>query len=363
MSENFNTIDNVAIKIKSQLDSSSEKKKIVILYAFNGVGKTRLSRIMQERNGMGEDSGVIRALSYNALFEDLFVWDNIEYILKFDPNNEIITYILDQGLGNKISDNFQKLTQSKIFPSDDFGSGHITFSFSPGDDRNEENIKISRGEESLFIWSVFYTVFEDAILVLNTPQENRETEIFNGLEYIVIDDPVSSIDDTKIITMALELIGVINSSAGPNLKILVTTHHALFFNVMCNEYSRHKEFKSFTQLLSKNITGYKLENQGDTPFAYHIAVKEEIKKAIDDEVLKKYHFNLFRGLLEKTATFLGYNNWSDCVEGEEKKEILRLVNLYSHGKLSDLESTYFPDEHKDIFKKAFSTFIGTYKWK
>jgi len=39
----FNTIEDTATKIKSDLDSNSDKKKIVLLYAFNGTGKTRLS--------------------------------------------------------------------------------------------------------------------------------------------------------------------------------------------------------------------------------------------------------------------------------------------------------------------------------
>lgn len=359
----FDTIENVAVEILSKLDTISGKKKVVLLYAFNGVGKTRLSTIMQGKLDVENDSDKIKILSYNAFFEDLFIWDNEECVLKFNPGNHIITFIIDQGLENQITDNFQKLTRSKIFPSYDLGSGNITFSFSPGDDRSEEYVKISRGEESMFVWSVFFTVLESAILALNSGEEDRETELFNELKYIIVDDPVSSIDDTKIITMAIELIKTIDSYEGNSVNFLITTHHALFFNILCNEYSRKSGFKLFPLLLSKNTTGFKIEEQGDTPFAYHIAIKDEIQKAIDNKDIKKYHFNLFRGLLEKTANFLGYDKWHDCLEGEDKKEILRLVNLHSHGKLSDLESTHFPDEQKDLFKKVFNSFVETFKWK
>ncbi len=360
MPNNLQTLEEVAGEIKSKLDSNSEKKKIVLIYAFNGVGKTRLSSVIS--NQQEEDS--ISLLSYNAFFEDLFTWDNEQYVLMCNKNNFIIRFIIDQGLENKITDNFQKLTKSKIFPLYDLNSGQITFNFSPGDERQEENIKISRGEESLFVSSVFHTVLDAAISALNSKKEDRETEVFNDLKYIVIDDPVSSIDDTKIITTAIELVRILNTVEGNSLKFLITTHHALFFNILHNEFNRDSNFRLFPFLLSKNATEYKLIEQKDSPFSYHVTIKDEIREALDNKILKKYHFNLFRGLLEKTASFLGYTNWTDCVEeGGNKQEIIRLVNLYSHGKLSELESTHFPDEHKDVFNEVFSNFVKIFKWK
>lgn len=62
----------------------------------------------------------------------------------------------------------------------------------------------------MLIWSVFYTVLKTAIDALNTIKvEDRSTSVFDDLECIIIDDPVSSIDDTKIITMAIKLIEAI----------------------------------------------------------------------------------------------------------------------------------------------------------
>jgi hypothetical protein len=36
----------------------------------------------------------------------------------------------------------------------------VTFSFERGNEEQEDNIKISKGEESNFIWSVFYTLLD-----------------------------------------------------------------------------------------------------------------------------------------------------------------------------------------------------------
>lgn len=361
MSEECNTIEDVAVSVASKFRSNSEKKKIVLLYAFNGVGKTRLSTIMHNTLGSGDVPGAITVLNYNAFFEDLFTWDNDEYLLKFDPRFNIATFIRDQGLENQITDNFQLLTHSRIYPSFSLDSGHVSFNFAAGDDRSENNIKISRGEESLFVWSVFYTVLEAAISALGAEIEDRETNLFNSLEYVIIDDPVSSIDDTKIITMALALLNLIDSYEGNNVKFLITTHHALFFNILHSEYVRSRTVKLFPLLLSKRATEFMLDEQNDSPFAYHLAIKDEIQRALDGQDLKKYHFNLFRGLLEKTANFLGYHSWDNCLVDEDKREIIRLVNFYSHGRLSDLESTHMPDEHKDTFRRAFNAFIE--RWR
>lgn len=56
-------------------------KKVQLIYAFNGVGKTRLSRAFEELvSPKGHDDereeSKIKVLYYNAFTEDLFYWDN-----------------------------------------------------------------------------------------------------------------------------------------------------------------------------------------------------------------------------------------------------------------------------------------------
>lgn len=355
MSE-FNLIEDLSEKIKDILDDTSNKRNVCLIYAFNGTGKTRLSKIITD---VSEE----KTLAYDAFFEDLFTWDNETYTLRFNSYSKIIKFIRDQGLENQIVDNFQKLIGSKIEPNFDFTNGKIIFNFTPGDERRINNIKISRGEESLFIWSIYYTVLDTIISILNVSVEERETDEFNNLEYIIIDDPVSSVDETRIITMAVELIELIQTVEKNNLKFLITTHHPLFYNIIFNEFSKKKGYTTTSYLLSKLNVGLRLDQQKDTPFGYHLLVKDKIQEAIATNNIEKYHFNLFRALLEKTSTYLGYNNWYDCIESDKKKEISKLINMYSHGKLSDLESKHFPEEHKELFRHVFEDFIERYKWK
>lgn len=102
-----------------------------------------------------------------------------------------------------------------------------------------EKIKISKGEESNFIWSVIYTLLEQVILTLNEPDfTNRITNKFDNLEYVFIDDPVSSLDDTHLIELAIDLVKLIKISTyteGNGLKFIITTHNPLFYNVLYNE--------------------------------------------------------------------------------------------------------------------------------
>lgn len=55
----------------------------------------------------------------------------------------------------------------------------------------------------------------------------------------------------------------------------------------------------------------------------------------------KYHFNFLRNLYEKTATFLGYQNWQDLLprdnEGSFSNYESRILNISSHSKVSTEE--------------------------
>jgi hypothetical protein len=364
MAEEFKLIEDLAREIKNKFDASAtSKKKILALYAFNSTGKTRLTNIFTEINERSEEDGGPKVLCYNALLEDLFGWDNEENILNFDLNSWVAKLIEEQGLENEIIDNFREIIHSKIEPLFDFEKGAVSFNFVSGDDSSETNIKISRGEESVFIWSIFYTIFKTAIESFNTDKSNRTTAYFNNLEYIVIDDPISSIDDTKIIAMALKLIETADSLKNNSLKFFITTHHALFYNVLVNSFSRNKKcnFKSYN--LFKNNQILKLSKQGDSPFAYHLSIKETIQKAIGSNSIERYHFNLFRNLLEKTSNFLGYNNWADCISENKRRDFIKLLNLYSHSRLSELESRELFNEDKILFQEVFDDFIKNFKWK
>jgi len=141
-------------------------KKVQLIYAFNGSGKTRLSREFKELiapkepdTEQQEEAG-IKILYYNAFTEDLFYWDNdldadSDRKLKIQPNSFTNWVLREQGQDRNIVENFQQLTNDKLTPqfSEDFTE--VRFSFERGNENDTEFVKISKGEESCFIWSVF----------------------------------------------------------------------------------------------------------------------------------------------------------------------------------------------------------------
>lgn len=354
----FNSIQTLYNNIKSELDSVPDHNAASIIFSFNGVGKTRLSNEFRNLNDEEEN---LKVLCYNAFFEDFFTWDNENSILNLNPS-WVRDIINSQELETQIIKNFNNILNTKIEPSFSEDMSQISFNIPTGDETAQENIKISRGEESTFIWIVFYTILESALDSLNTKEEDRPTDFFNYLEYIVIDDPVSSLDDTRLITLTVNLIGLIRGYKEKNLKFLITTHHALFYNIFYSSF-KFDNFKRNTKILSKENFKFKLDKINDSPFSYHHDMILKIQNAVRSESIEKYHFNLFRALLEKTSNFLGLKKFEDCITGDKKDEIIRLLNSYSHNKLIETEFKELPEEHKSLFKLAFNDFIKEYKWR
>jgi wobble nucleotide-excising tRNase len=149
----------------------------------------------------------------------------------------------DQGQDRNIITNFQRYANEKLTPrfneeykvkgKDDKeitvkAFSEVTFSLERGDDEHSGNLKISKGEESNFIWSIFYTLIEQVIDILNVAEPSeRETNAFDQLEYIFIDDPVSSLDENHLIELAVDLAQLIKSN-NSDVKFIITTHNPLF---------------------------------------------------------------------------------------------------------------------------------------
>ncbi|MBR6688589.1 MAG: anticodon nuclease [Clostridia bacterium] len=354
MNDVYDTIETVAEGIKTNLINKEDKKSITLLYAFSSTGKTRISRILSDEENNDN-------ICFNSFITDLFVWDNENFVINIPKDCWIVKFINEQGIENQIKDNFRELVTSKVEPRFELNEGKIKFDIPTGDNNVETGIKISKGEESLFIWSVFYTILTIVIEELNMSKDNRSTDVFNNLQYVIIDDPISSIDDSKIVTMALQLIEAINSSKS-NLKFFITTHLALFYNVIYSNYRKSKDFNSI--VLTKKDNQFYLTNQSkDTPFGYHLTLKQEIERAIENDDIRKYHYNLFRNLIEKTSNFLGYKEWTNCIAGNRKTEFIKKINLYSHSRLIDWEYKQLPEEDKELFKEVYNSFKKEYKWE
>lgn len=332
-----------------EVEESKPVPKVQLIYAFNGTGKTRLSREFKQLvapKGNGEDDEAIspreKMLYYNAFTEDLFYWDNdlegdTAPKLKIQPNTYtdwLLTLLKDLGQDGNIVKYFQHFANDKLTPhfSEDFAE--VTFTLERGHDKDTEPLKISKGEESNFIWSVFYTLLDQVITILNVAEpENRETRQFDQLEYVFIDDPVSSLDENHLIELAVNLAGLIKSSKS-NLKFIITTHSPLFYNVLHNELNSKacyllERFEDGTFSL--------LEKHGDsnTSFSYHLYLKQTLEKAIAENKVQKYHFTLLRNLYEKTASFLGYTKWSELLPDDKQAYLTRIIQFTSHSTLSN----------------------------
>ena len=118
-------------EIAQQLKEAN--KKVQLIYAFNGTGKTRLSRefkkLITPKNDEieGDDAAKQPEISrnkilyYNAFTEDLFYWDND---LEFDAGaklliraNSFTRWVLEeQGQDQNIVTNFQRYTNDKLTP-------------------------------------------------------------------------------------------------------------------------------------------------------------------------------------------------------------------------------------------------------
>ena len=369
-------------------------KKVQLIYAFNGTGKTRLSRefknlVSPKDDEEVEETGLLnkKILYYNAFTEDLFYWDNDlendSYRKLIIRPNAFTKWIFeDQGQDGNVTDIFQRYADQKLTPHfnaryikvDDRdiivpAFSEVTFTYERGNDEKSENVKISKGEESCFIWSVFYSLLEQVIGVLSIDKdsiyEERGTNQFDKIEYVFIDDPVSSLDDKHLIELAVNLAELIKLDKS-ELKFVITTHNPLFYNVLHNEFKKGT-FKKYFLKKDENNT-YELTTQrNDSPFSYHLFLKFEIEKAIENGELKKYHFNYFRNILEKTATFLGYENWGDLLpkNDDEKNNPYesRIINISSHSKHSADETIELSPTDKGVLKYLLEQLKTNYKFK
>ena len=351
---------NIVKKIKTSLDNNKERD--LILYAFNATGKTRLS---YKFNITSEDEERIETLCYNSIVEDYFIWNNDAKTMTIDKNSWMFNFILDEGLENEIIENYSLFVDTKLEPNLEFSNGLVQFKKVTGDDDAQDVIKISKGEETLFKWTVFYSVLKHALEILNDKEEDRSTDIFNKLKYIIIDDPVSSLDDFRIYTLSTQLLQIIEYVHEKQLHIpfLILTHHVLFYNIIVNTMKNRKE-KFISYLLLKSDEDIELQElKNKEPITYHLELLKNISKALKSNQLQKSHFNIFRSILEKLSVFLGYNNWQDLFKNYfNKKKFEKLINMNSHERYSELETKYLTQEQINAFTEGFNYFKENYKF-
>lgn len=387
-----------------EVDEVKPVPKVQLIYAFNGTGKTRLSREFKElfppptgdEDTKRSELASKIILYYSAFTEDLFYWDNdlafdAEPKLLIRPNSFTRWVLEEQGQDRNIVTNFQRYTNDKLTPrfNEEYKfkdrDGHevtvkafseVTFSLEGGNDEHTGNLKISKGEESNFIWSIFYTLLEQAIFTLNDVQPDYpEPTPFDNLEYVFIDDPVSSLDDNHLIQLAVDLAQLVKSNES-SVKFIITTHSPLFFNVLCNEFGSDEKTERYSwkskwfskSRLEKSEDGslHLAEQPNDSPFAYHLYLISQLEEAIKSGQVEKYHFNLLRNILEKTATFLGYKRWEHLLpeadDGLPNSYAKRIVNFSSHSKHAAEEVSPLKPEEKKVLETLLKGIVERHRF-
>jgi len=349
-------------KLAQNIRDTLGDKKCYLIFAHNGTGKTRLScafKDLGKKTVRGDDAKKADTLYYNAFTEDLFTWNNdlegdVERELVFNKNSRFFDGLEGFAIETRIRSFLSIYADFDFYIN--YTEGRISFSREVdkrGRIVTEDYIKISRGEENIFIWCFFLAVAQLAI---------DGEPAYAWVEYIYIDDPISSLDDNNVVAVACHLAELVKNS---DSKIVISTHHALFFNVLYNELKRDNTVKRF--LSKKGDTGrYTTRDTGDTPFFHHVELLKQLKEVVASGKLYTYHFNILRNILEKTASFHGFDKFSACIKRDETDLDdlihLRMTNLLSHGAYSIFEPVEMVEDNKRIFKEILSRFLETYKF-
>jgi len=346
--ETFPDLDALARHLREQ------EKKAIIIFAYNGTGKTRLSMAFKN---LGKKDESRDTLYFNAFTEDLFTWDNdlendSERVLRMNTASRFFDGLSELEMESRIR-NF--LHRYADFNFDiDYEASHIRFWRETQKNAEEKDepipIKVSRGEENIFIWCFFLAVAQLAI---------DGQDAYKWVQYIYIDDPISSLDENNAIAVAAHLAQLIK---GQNrVKVVISSHHTLFFNVVHNEMKNAQSY-----FLSKEPDGYHLHDTSSTPRFYHVAMLKELHEVAKSEKLYTYHFNILRSIMEKTATFHGFKNIGDISKHEPDDQDgtlhYRYVQLLSHGNYSLFEPMEMMEENKQIFRKILNDFMSNYRF-
>lgn len=367
----FNTLEDVAEEL------ISNDKKVHLIYAFNATGKTRLSTILKDKlnaSENSEESEIKKMLYFNAFTEDLFTWENDldndeDRYLKYDKLTFFGKFLEAQQKFDQIIETFQRFVGDLITPIFEDIEGQVKSIRFIIDGKT---VKISRGEERIFVWSIFITILELIIEELSDSENDSD-------KYVYIDDPISSLDDNNIIDSAIFLKEVIAKSENTKLKFIISSHQPLFYNVLYNEIrfdrkipNKKKSFYVMKKEVDKEdkVRYILTDVEKDSPFGYHLKVREELRKAIDSGRVEKFHYALFRNLLEKTATFLGYGRWGRVllgleVSGEEITEeniepYIQRIDFFTHNRHSDLEFRELQEGEKNTLIELFNSFEKKY---
>jgi len=330
----------------------------VLIFAYNGTGKTRLSMSFKDE---GKKEGGRDTLYFNAFTEDLFVWNNDlpndkERSLLLNKDSQFFIGLDGLDIENKIRPILHQYCDFDF--TIDYSNWSVTFNRTIQTETGKieiPSIKVSRGEENTFIWCFFLAIAQIA------SDAKEDGDPYFWVKFIYVDDPISSLDDNNAIAIASNLAQLIKKQ--DRIKFVISSHHSLFFNIMCNELDKSKRY-----VLNREANSYVLEEiEGDTARFYHVTMLKELKQVALSGDIYLYHFNILRILLEKTAAFHGFKDFADCIKSGEDtnsiaKHLVRLIQAKNHGNYSLFEPEQMTKEDKKSFRKILKSFETHYRF-
>lgn len=347
--------------IAEQLKKMEEN--IVLIYAFNATGKTRLS-VAYKNATKNSDNGQHTGVYYNAFSEDLFVWDNDEdngganIKLNILPSslNRFHSFLYENpdAVMDKLAMYSPKFN-FKLNPYENLENGIESITFVTNDDEDVP-IKISRGEERIFVWCFFL-----ALLEVDGWSNTQDAHIF-------IDDPVSSLDEHNIYVTAETVFQQIERHYLKK-KIIITTHHIGLFSILADRLKKGEKsdrYKNLTKIFFlKNIDGaYALRTPRNSVFLFHLHLLQILEEASRDQ-LYTHHVVMLRQALENIASFFGRGNIGYTLAQigiKDHENAANVINSLSHKDAYYYQSDLMPPAVEAVFRDVFAKLLEKYKF-
>lgn len=348
---------------------ASAKEPIVLIYAFNATGKTRLSVAYKDATKRGDGKHV--GVYYNAYSEDLFVWDNdpengeanIQLDIRNSRLNRFHSSLTEDDIRTKLNlyrPNYRFDFISHDNPEDGIKSVMFFHEVADPVDANKVSkvpVKISRGEERIFVWCFFLALFD-----VEGWADQQSSHFF-------IDDPVSSLDDHNIFITASTIYDLIEEHHEKR-KFVITTHHIGLFSILVDMLTKGEKaltFKKRTRActLSLKNGSVSLESCRNDVFLYHLRLLQVLNAAHAADEVKAYHFALLRQVLENISSFLGVGQFSYVLRQigiDDVEEVAGIVNTLSHKKVYYFESDDLKPDNLAMFNKVFLGLQDKYRF-
>lgn len=351
------SIDDIAKQLKEL------NENIVLIYAFNATGKTRLSVAYKDET-KNPESGQHAGVYYNAFSEDLFVWDNdeehdgadIRLTIRRSSLNQFHSFLYENT--DAVLDKLAMYAPKYVFkfvPHKDFEDGIESIRFFVGRDE-EHPIKLSRGEERIFVWCFFL-----ALLEVDGWADVQDAHIF-------IDDPVSSLDEHNIYVTAETIFQQIERHYLKK-RVIVTTHHIGLFSILADRLlkgGKSDRYKNLTKLYILNNVGgaHSLDAPKNGVFLFHLHVLQMLTEA-NRSGLYVHHIVMLRQVLENIASFLGKGNIGYALTQigvEDAENTANIINSLSHKDAYYFQSDLMAPAVQTVFREVFGKLMEKYKF-